>query len=192
MTKEQWDAIVHRDKGLDGTFYYGLRTTKKFCRPSCPKRSYDPRRIVVFGTAAEATEAGYRPCARCHPELSDWTNARTQLARSTDSYLRQHYAERFSLDAIADAMHVDKAYLARTFKSVYGSTLLERCNVVRCQHAREMLTRPELSISYIAAAVGYVSPSHFTQVFRKTEGLTPSEFRSRYFASLEEGNGEDF
>lgn len=186
MTKEQWDAIRNRDKRFDGTFYFGLRTTKKFCRPSCSKRHYDPRRIAVFETVDQALEAGYRPCARCHPDLADWTDAKTELAHAADSYLQAHYADRFSQNTLAEAMHVDKAYLARTFKSVYGTTLLERCNCIRCEHAKEMLTHSELPVSFIASSVGYISASHFAQVFRKTEGITPSDFRNRYIQLFEE------
>ena len=79
---------------------------------------------------------------------------------------------------------MDKAYLARSFKSVKGVTLLEYCNAIRCERAREMLTHPELSISYISSAVGYVSASHFAQVFRRAWGCTPSEYREDYFRSL--------
>ena len=185
MDKEQWTAIKNRDRSYDGIFYYGLRTTKTFCRPSCPKQSGDPRRIVIFNSASEASQAGYRPCSRCHPDVPDWTDAKTELAKSVETYIRDHHADKFSLCTLAEAMHVDRAYLARSFKSVKGVTLLEYCNQVRCECAKEMLTHPELSISYISAAVGYVSASHFTQVFRKILGCTPSEYRESYFCSLE-------
>ncbi|MBR1496514.1 MAG: methylphosphotriester-DNA--protein-cysteine methyltransferase family protein [Oscillospiraceae bacterium] len=185
MDKEQWTAIINRDRSYDGKFFYGLKTTKKFCRPHCPKQSYNPRRIVIFASVEEAARSGYLPCSRCHPDLPDWTDAKTELARSAEAYIRAHYAEKFSLSTLAEAMHVDKAYLARSFKSVKGVTLLDFCNHVRCEYAREMLTHPELSISYISSTVGYVSASHFSQVFRKEWGCTPSEYRENFFRSLE-------
>ena len=186
MTKQQWDAIRNRDSAYDGVFFYGNRMTKNFCRPSCRKRGCDVRLVVIFDTAAQAVEQGYRPCSRCHPETPGWTDAKTELSRSAESFLRAHYAERFSLDAVAEAMHVDKSYLARCFKSVTGRTLLDYCHAVRCEEAKELLIRPELAVSHIASAVGYVSASHFTQIFRKYAGSTPTEFRAAYFKSLEE------
>lgn len=188
MNREQWAAIKNRDKSYDGVFYYGLKTTKKYCRPSCPKPCYDPRRVVIFASTEEAERSGYRPCSRCHPELPNWTDAKTDLAQSTEAYIQTHYADKFSLSALAEAMHVDKAYLARSFKSVKGVTPLEYCNHVRCENAMELLTHPEMSISYIAATVGYVSASHFAQVFRKASGCTPSEYRENFFHSLEYEN----
>ena len=185
VNKEQWDAVKNRDKNYDGKFVYGLKTTKKYCRPSCPKRSYDPRRIVIFDTVQEAVSSGYRPCSRCHPDIPGWIDAKTELSRSVKAYIQEHYTEAFSLSSLANAAHVDKAYLARCFKSVTGSTPLEYYNVVRCERAKELLIRPELSISYIAAAVGYVSASHFSRVFKKRLGCTPSEYRNSYFLLLE-------
>ena len=80
---------------------------------------------------------------------------------------------------------MDKSYLLRTFKEATGRTLLEYHNCVRCEAAKELLTRPELTISFVASAVGYVSASHFTQVFRRHTGKTPSQYRSDYLESLD-------
>jgi len=94
--------------------------------------------------------------------------------------------EKFSLDELAGELHTDRSYLARTFKAVTGQTPLAFHNGVRSDAAKELLKNSELSVSYIASAVGYVSASHFTQVFRKLNGMTPSEWRSAYLRSLDE------
>ena len=81
---------------------------------------------------------------------------------------------------------MDKSYLLRTFKEIKGYTLLEFHNIVRTEKAKEMLQRPELPIAFIASEAGYVSASHFTQVFRKVTGQTPSQYRTAYLRSLDE------
>lgn len=186
VTREQWLAIKNGDGSFDGRFYYALKTTKKICRPSCRKKNCDPKKVLVFDTLDEALALGFHPCGRCRPDRSSWEGTKTELARSAESFIREHYTEKFSLDALAGALHIDKSYLLRTFKAITGSTLLEFHNRVRCEAARELLTRPELSISYIASAVGYVSASHFTQVFRKIVGKTPSDYRAAYLESLDD------
>lgn len=186
MTKEQWLAIKGCDRSYDGRFYYALKTTKKVCRPSCRKRSYDPRRVIIFDTLGDAAAHGFQPCSRCRPELPDWEGAGKELSRAAERLIREHYTEKFSLDSLAGALHIDKSYLLRTFKKNTGSTLLEFHNRVRCEAAQKLLTRPELSISYIASATGYASASHFSQVFRKIVGKTPSEFRNDYLKNLDE------
>lgn len=185
MTQEQWQAIKNGDASSDGQFFCGRKTTKIVCRPSCPAQSRVPKNIVVFDTLDDAIQMGYRPCSRCHPELEHWEGAKKELARSAEAFIRSHYQDKFSLDALARELHVDKSYLLRTFKEVMGSTLLQYHNQVRCEAAKELLTHSELSVSYIAAAVGYASPSHFTVIFRKIVGCTPSEYRNHYLQSLD-------
>lgn len=184
-TREQWLAIKNCDADSDGRFFFAVKGSKKVCRPSCRKKSYDPKRIIVFDTLAEALARGYTPCSRCHPELDHWEGPKKQLSAAAEEYIRAHYTEKFSLAALAEALHVDKSYLLRTFKQVTGNTLLEYHNRVRCEAAKELLTRPELTAAYIASAVGYVSASHFSQVFRRLTGKTPSEYRKDYLEGLD-------
>jgi len=186
LTKEQWLAIKHRDAGFDGQFYYGLKSSETVCRPSCTARTCTPDKVVIFDTLEDAIAHGYRPCYRCHPELEHWEGAKKELAADAEDYLRAHAAEKFSLDALAGKLHVDKSYLLRTFKEVTGSTPLQFHNRIRCELAQDLLTRSELTVAYIASAVGYSSASHFTQVFRKLTNKTPTQFRQDYLLGLDD------
>lgn len=185
MTKEQWTAIKNRDPAFDGCFCYALKGRKTVCRPSCGARSCSPGDVIVFDSLEDALAGGYRPCSRCRPDLPGWGGARKALAEAAEDYIRRHYTEKFSLEALANALHMDRSYVLRSFKAVTGGTLLEFHNRTRCEKAKELLQRPELSISYIASAVGYVSASHFSQVFRRYEGSTPLQYRAAYLRSLD-------
>lgn len=184
MTKEQWLAIKNADAAYDGRFFYSLKGSGVVCRPSCRLRSCTPDRIILFDTLEDALRTGRRPCARCHPELEKWSGAKKELAKAAERSIRAHYVEKFSLDALARELHAEKSYLLRTFKSVTGSTPLEYHNRVRCEIASQLLTRPELSVSYVASAVGYASASHFTRIFHKLTGKTPSQYRADYLTGL--------
>ena len=186
MTKEQWLAIKNNDKNYDGQFFYALKRSKKVCRPSCKKTALRPERIIIFDTLQEALDKGYTPCSKCRPDKESWAGARIELANAAERMVLEHYQEKFSLDAMAKELFVDKSYLLRTFKEIKGYTLLEFHNLTRCRKAMELLQKPELSIAYIASEVGYVSASHFTQVFRKLTGKTPSRYRAEYLRSLDE------
>ncbi len=62
----KWAAVQRRDRAVDGTFYYSVRTTGVYCKPSCGARPL--RKNVAFhASAAEAERAGFRPCKRCRP-----------------------------------------------------------------------------------------------------------------------------
>ena len=65
----RWAAVVARDRGADGTFYYSVSTTGVYCRPSCGARLAEPReRALPRAPRADAERAGFRPCKRCKPE----------------------------------------------------------------------------------------------------------------------------
>lgn len=184
MTQEQWTAIKTRDSSYDGIFYYGLKTTKHICRPSCPSRLCNPKNVIIFNTYDDGLAYGFKPCLKCHPELPSWKGSKEELAQSAKELIEEHYREKFSLKEIASALFVNESYLERVFKEITGQTLLAYHNRIRCDIAKELLTHNELSISYISDSVGYVSPSHFTQKFRKLYGSTPSQFRKEYLENL--------
>ena len=99
------------------------------------------------------------------------------LSEAARAYMEAHSAEKFSLEEMACALYVNGSYLLRTFRRNTGITPLTYHHQLRCARAKELLARKELTISEVGEAVGFVSSSHFTHVFRKTEGCTPSEYR---------------
>ncbi len=101
------------------------------------------------------------------------------LSQAARAYIEAHSAEKFSLKEMAGALFVNGSYLLRTFKRRTGMTPLSYHHRVRCQKAKELLVRTDQTISQIGEAVGFVSSSHFTHIFRRTEGCTPSEYRVR-------------
>ena len=186
MTKEQWQAIKNKDSEYDGKFFYVLRTTGTICRPSCEKKTSSPKNVIIFDTFEDAVAAGYHPCKRCRPEMDEWRGAKKELAEAAKKIVEENYKNDFSLENIADELHINKFYLVRTFKEVMGETLLQCHNRIRCEKAMEMLKTPELSMSYIAYETGFNSASHFTRVFGKAAGMTPSQYRKNYLESLDD------
>jgi len=66
-TARMWRAFVERDDDFDGLFLVGVRSTRIFCRPTCPARRPRRENVEFFPRADEAQRAGYRACKRCHP-----------------------------------------------------------------------------------------------------------------------------
>ena len=186
MTKEQWQAIKNKDHTYDGRFVYVNRNTGTICKPSCGKKLIAPESIILFSDVGEAMAAGYHVCKKCHPEYKDWKGARQELAEAAIKIIEETYTEPFSLEALADRLHVNKYYVLRTFRQITNETPLQYHNRCRCEKAMELLQQPELSISYIAFEVGYNSSSHFARRFREATGMTPSEYRRNYLRSLDD------
>lgn len=106
-------------------------------------------------------------------------NAGQELTDAAKEYIEEHSAEKFSLSVMAGALYVNGSYLLRTFKSHTGHTLLWYHNHIRCEKAKELLEKKEYSISQAGEMAGFVSSAHFSHIFKKMTGLTPSEYRIR-------------
>ena len=99
------------------------------------------------------------------------------LSEAAKAYMEAHSEEKFSLEEMAKALYVNGSYLLRTFRRHTGITPLSYHHQLRCAKAKTLLAETGLTVSQVGEAVGFVSSSHFSHIFRKTEGCTPSEYR---------------
>ena len=99
------------------------------------------------------------------------------LTQAAAEYIESHSREKFSLQRMADDLFVNGSYLLRAFKKNKGYTPLAYHNHIRCEQAKELLARTGEGISEIGETVGFVSSAHFSHVFKKMEGCTPTEYR---------------
>lgn len=96
------------------------------------------------------------------------------------AYLDEHYQEKISLESIAEMFFVDKYYLSRLFKAQYGVTMMAYLQQVRVTHAKQMLRFSQKSVEEIGLECGIGAQSYFSRVFKKMEGVSPSEFRNMW------------
>lgn len=101
---------------------------------------------------------------------------RVEIA-NVKSFLDEHYHEKLSLESVAGNFFINKYYLARLFKEQYGVTLVTYLHQVRITHAKKMLRFTDMSIEEIGLACGVGELNYFSRVFKKLEGMSPSEFR---------------
>lgn len=91
-------------------------------------------------------------------------------------YFEDHYAEKISLDQIADNMYLSTAYVSKIFKSETGNTPIRHLIDIRLERAKELLEKGwEGSIQEIAMEVGYDDAYHFSKLFKKRYGVSPSK-----------------
>ena len=64
----RWQAVAARDCNFDSHFYYAVKTTGVYCRPSCAARLAKPENVSLYLTCDDAERAGFRPCKRCKPD----------------------------------------------------------------------------------------------------------------------------
>ena len=114
--------------------------------------------------------------------------ARLDLADSVEKKIRENYTKPFSLEQLAQSIHINKFHMLRTFKSVTGKTPLQYHNFCRCEKAKELLANESLSISFIAIETGFNSSSHFSRVFLNITGQTPSKYRKSLKKKTDDNN----
>src|SRR5687767_14499274 len=71
----RWAAVVNRSREADGVFYYSVKTTGVYCRPSCGARLAHPKNVQFHESCKQAEEAGFRPCKRCRPDQAGMQQA---------------------------------------------------------------------------------------------------------------------
>lgn len=92
-------------------------------------------------------------------------------------YIDQHYKENVTLDILAETVSINKFYMAHAFKQEYGISPINYLIFCRIREAKRLLAETDLSLSQIAAVLGFSSSSYFSQSFRSAEGISPTEYR---------------
>ena len=94
------------------------------------------------------------------------------------NYFEDHYAEKISLDQIAENMYLSPFYISKIFKSETGDTPIRHLINIRLERAKELLEHDwGGSIQEVAACVGYDDAYHFSKLFKKRYGVSPSQVK---------------
>ena len=93
-------------------------------------------------------------------------------------YIEQNHSGEISLSDVADLFKIDKFQLSRAFKEIMGIPFVSYVNNIRINRAQRMLIETNAKITSIAFACGYDSSTHFERVFKRSTGMTPTQFRN--------------
>ena len=104
-------------------------------------------------------------------------SSKYQTIYNIADYISDHYAEPITLDGLAGIFYLSKFYLSRSFKEVTGYGVNEYVNILRTKRAKQLLEETSLSISEIAATVGYESITYFEKVFKTYMSISPLKYR---------------
>ncbi|MEK8198242.1 bifunctional transcriptional activator/DNA repair enzyme AdaA [Lysinibacillus sp. FSL M8-0134] len=175
MTDEKWQAIINNDTAYNNQFFYAVKSTGIFCKPSCKSRVPKKENVYIFQNAEQALRANFRPCKRCKPTNenlpdSEWVDLIT-------AYIDQHFTEKLTLDSLASICHGSPYHMHRTFKKIKGITPVEYIQQVRVHAAKKNLIQTNKAIGDIAISVGMTNTPYFITLFKKKTGLTPAQFR---------------
>jgi AraC family transcriptional regulator of adaptative response/methylated-DNA-[protein]-cysteine methyltransferase len=173
----RWAAVVARDRRADGSFFYSVKTTGVYCRPSCAARRANPVNVRFHATAAEAERAGFRPCRRCRPNGPSADAA--QAAKIAEVCRAIESAEQaLSLAQLARKAGLSPYHFHRVFKRVMGVTPREYAAALRARRVRDELARKNRTVTDAIYDAGFNSSGRFYETARERLGMTPSDYRA--------------
>lgn len=106
------------------------------------------------------------------------SNNKKYIVEQVVDYFERHFSEKISLDQIARNMYLSPFYISRLFKNEVGDTPINYLISLRMKEAEQLLlAQPDASVQDIAKSVGYEDAYHFSKVFKKHFGISPSNFR---------------
>ena len=174
--EQRWAAVRQRDGGADGVFWYSVRSTGVYCRPSCGARPALRKNVAFHDSREAAEQAGFRPCLRCKPDQPPLAERQAAIVAQACRLIDE--AEQApDLDALAAAVGVSRFHFHRMFKAVTGITPKAYANAQRARRMQAGLAQ-EASVTDAIYAAGFNSSGRFYAQSPAVLGMTPTAFRA--------------
>ena len=99
------------------------------------------------------------------------------VIQDIEKYIEENLDKKLSLTDIAESIHMNKSYISRMFKEKAGENLFDYINKRKIEKAKQLIKNNELRMYEIALNVGMEDTAYFSRVFKKYEGISPSEYQ---------------
>lgn len=106
------------------------------------------------------------------------------VIRKIKDYIKEHLSESISLSSLSAIVNYNETYISRLFKQSTGVKLSEYIYQERIAKAKYLLSTSSASMQAISAAIGFDSPQYFSLVFKKSVGITPSEYQRTHYHEI--------
>ena len=145
-----------------------LGVTRFLLKPSKLDEIHDALRVATERLGAQAS-AGENKEARY---------AQSHIVNHAIAYMEAHFAEKLTLQDVADSCYVSQWHLSKLLNRETQGTFYDALNEIRVREAKRLLADPRLRVGDIGALVGYQDPAHFARVFKKLTGMSANEYRN--------------
>jgi AraC family transcriptional regulator of adaptative response/methylated-DNA-[protein]-cysteine methyltransferase len=172
---QRWAAVCARDHAADGAFYYSVRSTGVYCRPSCPSRAPRRANVAFHASCLEAEAAGFRPCLRCRPTEPPLAE-RQAAAVARACRLIEASDEELDLASLAEACGMSRFYFHRIFKAHTGITPKAYAAARRAERVKRELAQAA-TVTEAVYDAGFNSSGRFYAASQAVLGMTPTRYR---------------
>jgi AraC family transcriptional regulator, regulatory protein of adaptative response / methylated-DNA-[protein]-cysteine methyltransferase len=184
-----WHAVQGRDKRADGSFFYAVRSTGIYCKPSCPSRKPRRPQVEFFLLPAAAEQNGFRACKRCKPQVSRVQDARTEavarVCREIDKQVQSSDGAgdggkrsdfHLTLPALGAIAGMGPHQLERAFRGVMGISPRQYADTQRMQWLKSKLKKGD-DVTTALYDAGFGSSSRLYERAPGHLGMTPATYR---------------
>jgi AraC family transcriptional regulator of adaptative response/methylated-DNA-[protein]-cysteine methyltransferase len=175
--RRMWRAVIERNRALDGAFVYAVRSTRVYCRPSCPARRPSRDRVVFFGSPAAAERFGYRACLRCKPGKLVHQDDAALLQRACQT-IETEASSVIDASALAAKIGIDRPRLTRLFNAYLGLSPHAYSDALRWRRFKALL-RKGGNVTTALYNAGYGSSSRLYERSNAHLGMTPATYGRR-------------
>ncbi|HEX4431849.1 MAG TPA: AlkA N-terminal domain-containing protein, partial [Frankiaceae bacterium] len=166
----------------DGWFVTAVRSTRIYCRPSCPARLPRFEGVRFYASPAAAQQGGYRACKRCRPDASpgspEW-DIRADLVARAMRLIGDGVVDREGVSGLASRLGYTSRHLTRVMSDELGAGPLAVARAQRAQTARLLLETTDVPVTEVAFASGFASLRQFNDTVREIFATTPTAIRQR-------------
>ena len=171
----RWRAVIARDSGAEGVFYYSVSTTGVYCRPGCGSRRPLREHVHFHNSWQHAESAGFRPCKRCRPDEKGETDRPAQIIEDACRWI-ESAEESPTLAELADRAGYSAYHFHRLFKRYTGVTPKAYGQAYRTEKIKYRL-RERGAVTDAIYDAGYGASSRFYEESQKRLGMTPTQFK---------------
>jgi AraC family transcriptional regulator, regulatory protein of adaptative response / methylated-DNA-[protein]-cysteine methyltransferase len=172
----RWEGVLRKDATLDGQYFFAVKTTGIYCRPSCPSRTPKRANVVFYDTAQSARDAGFRACLRCAPDGLSKRQQQTQAILQACRIIEAQQ-ERISLQDLAGKVGLSPHHFHRIFKDVTGVTPHDYFKARQISQIGESL-KTTSSVTEAIYDAGFSSSGRFYENTNAMLGMTPKTYKA--------------
>lgn len=170
-----WQAVQQRDATADGRFWYSVRSTGVYCKPSCGARTPLRKNVAFHASCAAAEAAGFRPCQRCKPDQPP-LQERQARAIAQACHLIDQAEHAPDTATLAEAVGLSRYHFHRLFKLHTGVTPKAYADACRAARLRVQLGE-RASVTEALYEAGFHSSGRFYAHSAAQLGMKPSTYR---------------
>jgi len=170
----RWQIVQTRNREFDNAFFFGVSSTKIYCKPSCAARRPKRENTLFFASCTEAENAGFRACLRCRPKTENTRSANAELIVQACKIIESNPDGEISLEFLAAELNVSSSHLQRTFKNALGISPKEFADAQRLENFKKQVRQSDVTTAMYES--GFGSSRALYEKATLNLGMTPATY----------------